>query len=70
VHISRQPKNNLLCLKTDDFDPKHFLGLGVANASGAISNYANMIFLRGPRGFVVQGFAKSELVCLVTAPVN
>ena len=47
-----------------------FLGLGASDASGAIRNYANRRFLAWSSQFVVQGFAKSELVCLVTATVG
>lgn len=52
------------------FNPKYFHGLGMSNASGTISNYTNITCLRVRRSCVVQGFAKSRLVCLVTAPVG
>ncbi|RMZ91186.1 hypothetical protein DV736_g1558, partial [Chaetothyriales sp. CBS 134916] len=37
------------------------------NTGGATSNYSNMTFLHGPRSCIGQGFARSELKCLLAA---
>ncbi|KAL2822288.1 cytochrome P450 [Aspergillus cavernicola] len=52
------------------FNPERWLGAGQANNGGASNNYAFMTFLHGPRGCIGQGFAKSELACLVAATVG
>lgn len=52
------------------FNPDRFLGPGKANTGGATSNYANLSFLHGPRGCIGQGFAKSELACLLAVVVG
>lgn len=54
----------------DKFNPERFLGPGKANTGGATSNYANLSFLHGPRSCIGQGFAKSELACLLAAFVG
>jgi len=40
------------------------------NTGGATSNYAIMTFLHGPRSCIGQGFARSELKCLLAALVG
>ena len=40
------------------------------NTGGAPSNYALMTFLHGPRSCIGQGFARSELKCLLAAVVG
>jgi cytochrome P450 len=54
----------------DEFNPDRFMGPGKANTGGAVSNYAFLTFLHGPRSCIGQGFAKSELACLVAALVG
>lgn len=54
----------------DQFKPDRFLGPRKANTGGATSNYALLTFLHGPRSCIGQGFAKSELACLVAATVG
>merc|ERR1711904_15807 len=41
----------------------------VNNSGGVTSNYSIMTFLHGPRSCIGQGFARSELKCLVAALV-
>jgi cytochrome P450 len=52
------------------FNPDRFMGPGKANTGGAVSNYAFLTFLHGPRSCIGQGFAKSELACLIAATVG
>lgn len=52
------------------FNPDRFMGSGKANTGGASSNYAFLTFLHGPRSCIGQGFAKSELACLLAATVG
>ncbi|KAJ5383703.1 hypothetical protein N7517_001614 [Penicillium concentricum] len=54
----------------NEFNPDRFMGPGKANTGGAVSNYAFLTFLHGPRGCIGQGFAKSELACLIAATVG
>ncbi|KAJ5773152.1 hypothetical protein N7457_008048 [Penicillium paradoxum] len=54
----------------NEFNPDRFMGPGKANTGGAVSNYAFLTFLHGPRSCIGQGFAKSELACLVAAIVG
>lgn len=54
----------------DKFNPDRFMGPGKANTGGAVSNYAFLTFLHGPRSCIGQGFAKSELACLIAAVVG
>jgi cytochrome P450 len=54
----------------DEFNPDRFMGPGKANTGGASSNYAFLTFLHGPRSCIGQGFAKSELACLLAAMVG
>merc|ERR1711939_844839 len=42
----------------------------VNNSGGVTSNYSIMTFLHGPRSCIGQGFARSELKCLVAALVG
>ncbi|KAJ5316934.1 hypothetical protein PENANT_c030G05824 [Penicillium antarcticum] len=53
----------------DKFNPDRFMGPGKANTGGAVSNYAFLTFLHGPRSCIGQGFAKAELACLLAATV-
>ena len=54
----------------DKFNPERFMGPGKANTGGAVSNYALLTFLHGPRSCIGQGFAKAELACMVAAMVG
>ena len=54
----------------DEFNPDRWMGPGRANTGGATSNYAMLTFLHGPRSCVGQGFAKSELACLLATVVG
>ncbi|KAI3172833.1 hypothetical protein DTO046C5_3180 [Penicillium roqueforti] len=54
----------------NEFNPDRFMGPGKANTGGAVSNYAFLTFLHGPRSCIGQGFAKSELACLIAAVVG
>lgn len=54
----------------DKFDPERWIGPGKANTGGAVSNYAFLSFIHGPRSCIGQGFAKAELACLVAAMVG
>ncbi|KAJ5237472.1 hypothetical protein N7489_007563 [Penicillium chrysogenum] len=54
----------------NEFNPDRFMGPGKANTGGAVSNYAFLTFLHGPRSCIGQGFAKSELACLIAATVG
>lgn len=54
----------------DTFNPDRFMGPGKANTGGAVSNYAFLTFLHGPRSCIGQGFAKAELACLLAATVG
>ena len=53
-----------------EFNPDRFMGPGKANTGGASSNYAFLSFLHGPRSCIGQGFAKSEMACLLAAMVG
>lgn len=54
----------------DKFNPDRWLGPGKANTGGAVSNYAFLTFIHGPRSCIGQGFARSEMACLVAATVG
>lgn len=54
----------------DKFKPERWLGPGRANSGGASSNYSFLTFLHGPRSCIGQGFARSELACVVAALVG
>ena len=50
-----------------EFDPERWMRPGTAHTGGADSNYSFLTFLHGPRSCIGQGFAKSELACLLAA---
>ena len=54
----------------DVFNPERWMGPGRANTGGAVSNYAMLTFLHGPRSCIGQGFTKSELACLIATVVG
>lgn len=54
----------------NEFNPDRFMGPGKANTGGAVSNYAFLSFMHGPRACIGQGFAKAELACLIAATVG
>lgn len=54
----------------DQFNPERWMKPGQANSGGAVSNYATLTFLHGPRSCIGQKFATSELACLVAAFVG
>ncbi|CAI7634964.1 unnamed protein product [Penicillium glandicola] len=54
----------------NEFNPDRFMGPGRANTGGAVSNYAFLTFVHGPRSCIGQGFAKAELACLIAATVG
>lgn len=54
----------------EKFDPDRWMVTGQANSGGAVSNYAFMTFLHGPRSCIGSRFATAELECLVAAFVG
>ena len=54
----------------ETFDPERWMKPGQANSGGAVSNYAFLTFLHGPRSCIGQRFAMAELACLVAAFVG
>lgn len=52
------------------FNPERWMGAGRANSGGAVSNYANLTFLHGPRSCIGQKFSVAELASLVAAFVG
>lgn len=56
--------------EADKFNPDRWMGPGKVNTGGANSHYAFLTFLAGPRSCIGQGFAKSELACLLAATVG
>lgn len=66
--INRDPE--LWGPDANEFNPERWLGPGRANSGGASSNYSFLTFLHGPRSCIGQGFAKSELACVVAALVG
>ncbi|KAB8337073.1 hypothetical protein FH972_021377 [Carpinus fangiana] len=55
-----------------DFKPERWINEDGTpnNTGGSSSNYAQLTFLHGPRSCIGQGFAKSELKCLLAAIVG
>jgi cytochrome P450 len=53
-----------------EFRPDRWLAPGQANAGGAVSNYAFLTFLHGPRSCIGMKFAQAEFACLVAAFVG
>ena len=54
----------------DEFNPDRWMGPGCANTGGAVNNYAMLTFIHGPRSCIGQGFAKSELACMIATVVG
>ena len=53
-----------------EFNPDRWMALGQANAGGAVSNYAMLTFLHGPRSCIGAKFAVAEFACLLAAFVG
>ncbi|OAL38606.1 hypothetical protein AYO20_02256 [Fonsecaea nubica] len=53
-----------------EFNPDRWTAPGQANAGGAVSNYAFLTFLHGPRSCIGAKFAVAEFACLVAAFVG
>ncbi|EXJ93058.1 hypothetical protein A1O3_01614 [Capronia epimyces CBS 606.96] len=51
----------------DKFNPDRWTAPGQANAGGAVSNYAFLTFLHGPRSCIGMKFAQAEFACLLAA---
>jgi cytochrome P450 len=54
----------------EEFDPDRWMAPGQTNSGGAVSNYAFLTFLHGPRSCIGQRFAVAELACLLAAFVG
>lgn len=66
--INRQPK--LWGEDADQFNPDRWMpGTGDPQTGGADNRYSFMTFLHGPRSCIGQGFALTELKCLIAALV-
>jgi cytochrome P450 len=50
-----------------EFNPDRWTAPGQANAGGAVSNYAMLTFLHGPRSCIGSKFAVAEFACLLAA---
>lgn len=50
-----------------NFDPATNEAISYNNSGGAVSNYANVTFIHGPRACIGQGFARAELGIFVAA---
>ncbi|EXJ53876.1 hypothetical protein A1O7_09212 [Cladophialophora yegresii CBS 114405] len=53
-----------------EFNPDRWTAPGQANAGGAVSNYAFLTFLHGPRSCIGAKFAVAEFACLLAAFVG
>lgn len=54
----------------DKFNPDRWTAPGQANAGGAVSNYAFLTFLHGPRSCIGLKFAQAEFACLLATFVG
>jgi cytochrome P450 len=54
----------------EEFNPDRWTVPGQTNSGGAVSNYAFLTFLHGPRSCIGQRFAVAELACLLAAFVG
>ncbi|KIW62872.1 hypothetical protein PV04_09764 [Phialophora macrospora] len=73
VILSPWAINHNTALWGDDagaFNPDRWTAPGQANAGGAVSNYAFLTFLHGPRSCIGAKFAVAEFACLLAAFVG
>lgn len=53
---------------SEEFNPERWLNKGKFNGKGgAASNFANLVFLHGPRSCIGKDFAKAELLAVIAA---